>query len=107
MKFVLETLQSRIPWIKGEIQDIGLKFGMDSCNDFVLGFQLELLDKFKKEYPEISDSSQLILHLVQEILNFDSMVFTNFGVERSLLSMMVEDDVFLEIWCNYKLQGKY
>lgn len=82
-------------WVKSEL---GEGSGYDVFDDFILGWQMELMDKFKKEIPKSLD----VMHLVQEILNFDQKLKNSFGTERSLLGMVFSHD--LELWTRYKLK---
>ena len=91
-------------WIKTQIQPVVSMDDVDVFGDFILGFQLELNDKFKREISKISDSP-VVLHLVQQVLNFDLTLKNSFGAQTSLLGILFSDDVFLEIWTRYQLKG--
>lgn len=99
LSFVFGVLESVNDWVKNEIGSIGDKFGVDVFDDFILGWQIELRDRFKRQVSET-----LVIHLIQEILNFDKKLRNSFGTRTSLLGMVFEDDIFLELWSGCKLK---
>lgn len=94
---MLGVLENTHEWVKTEV---GPGQGVDVFDDLILGWQMELMRKFKREISE----SLTVMHLVQEILNFDNKLKNTFGTKRSLLGMVFSDDVFLEIWTSHKLK---